>query len=168
MFVFFFLHFFLFIFLLFFFIVSFFHFFMFVLFSKNISFIIFTFFHFLKKFTSVCALSQCFSPCCFPCTNCSAAWNMWYLFCRLEHVVLVLTPGTCGTAVLVCSFNCRVFLVWLALSFQHNAFALAQESATCNQTDLHRCFQSCLDSCETVGTLDTAHAQSHEHVFVVS
>ena len=91
---------------------------------------------------------------------------LYKLFCRLEHVVHVLTSGTCGTAVLVCSFICRVFSVWLVLSFQHNAFALAQESATCNQTDLHCCFQSCLDSCETDGTLDTAHAQSHEHVFV--
>ena len=63
--------------------------------------------------------------------------------------------------------RCQIKLL-IDLSFQHNAFALAQESAICNQTDLHCCFQSCLDSCETVGTLDTENAQSHEHVLVIS
>ena len=49
------------------------------------------------------------------------------------------------------------------------AFALAQEAATYNQTDLH-CFQSCRDSRETVVTLDTVARtpQSHEHALVLS
>ena len=50
------------------------------------------------------------------------------------------------------------------------AFALVQESATCNQTDLHCCFQSCRDSFETVVTLDTVARtpQSQDHVLAVS
>ena len=63
------------------------------------------------------------------------------------------------------SFPVRSELVVL-----HNAFALAQESATCSQRDLHCCFQSRLGSCETVVTLDTVARtpESHEHVLVVS
>ena len=51
----------------------------------------------------------------------------------------------------------------------HNPSALAQESATRIQTELYSCFESCLDSCETVASLGTVARtpQSHDHVLVV-
>ena len=62
------------------------------------------------------------------------------------------------------------FSVRSELIVLHNAFALAQESAICNLTELHCCCQSSLDSCEAVVTLDTVARtpQSHERVLVVS
>ena len=79
------------------------------------------------------------------------------MFCRLERVGKFIWFDFLFVPIrqnsLLPFFSVRSELVVL-----HNAFALAQESATCNQTDLHCCFQSCLDSCETVGTLDTVRA----------
>ena len=91
------------------------------------------------------------------------------LFCRLERVGTFIWIDFLFVPIrrnsLLPFFSVRSELVVL-----HNASALAQESATCNQTDLHCCSQSRLDSCETVVTLDTVARtpQSQEHVLVVS
>ena len=99
---------------------------------------------------------------------------------HLLNLVILLTSGTCGIAVLttplkdvkarrqnslLSSFSVRSELIVL-----HNASAMAHESATRIQIEWHSCFQSCLDSCETVAALDKVARtpQSHEHVLVVS
>ena len=97
--------------------------------------------------------------------DCSDVWNVLY---RSAHYTIESRGGP-RTLIrqnsLVSSFSVRSELIVL-----HNASALAQESATRIQTELNSCFQSCLDSCETVVTLNTVARtpQSHEHVLVVS
>ena len=97
--------------------------------------------------------------------NCSDVWNVWY---SSTHCTTESRGGT-RTLIrqnsLLSSFSVRSELREL-----HNASALAQESATRIQTELHSCFELCLDSREAVVTLDAVARtpQSHEHVLVVS
>ena len=65
---------------------------------------------------------------CFPCLKCSDVWIVWYSSTLLCQTTVTSTTHT----------------RWL--------------KAIRTQTDLHCCLPSCLDSCETVGILDTARA----------
>ena len=101
----------------------------------------------------------------------------------LNESAIVLTSGTCGTAVLTTPpkswrhaylDQTEVVVIFLSRSVRVDSVAprirVGSRSATLIHKELHSCFESCLDSRETIVSLGTVSRtpQSHEHVLVVS
>ena len=82
--------------------------------------------------------------------DCSDVWNVWYSSARCTTGGRRDTRTSIRQNSLLSCFSVRSKFIVL-----HNASALAQESATRIQTELHSCFESCLDSRETVVSLGT-------------